>query len=89
MNRRPRSMQFSTQCVVIGKLAMVRFGVRVGRGAHGLKIIAGQWRFVLRQGMPGRSAGREQNDYDERRENGEGKAAKLGVGQGGNCRVTY
>jgi hypothetical protein len=33
--------------------------------------------------MPGRPAGSEQNDCDERRENGEGKAAKLSVGQGG------
>jgi hypothetical protein len=83
MNWRARRVQFAAERVVIGEFAMVRFGVRVSRRAHGLKIAPSQRRFVLRQGMPGRPAGSEQNDCDERRENGEGKAAKLSVGQGG------
>ena len=77
-------MQFATERVVIGEFAMVRFGVRVSRRAHGLKIAPGQRRFVLRQGMPRRPAGSKQNDCDKRRKNGEGKAAKLGVVQGGD-----
>ena len=85
MNWRARRVQFAAERVVIGEFAMIRFGVRVSRRAHGLKIAPGQRRFVLRQGMPGRPAGSEQNDCDERRENGEGKAAKLGVGQGGSA----
>ena len=83
MNWRASRVQFAAERVVIGEFAMIRFGVRVSRRAHGLKIAPGQRRFVLRQGMPGRPAGSEQNDCDERRENGEGKAAKLSVGQGG------
>ena len=83
MDRRARRVQFAAERVVIGEFAMVRFGVRVSRRAHGLKIVPGQRRFVLRQGMPGRPAGGKQNDCDKRRENGEGKVAKLGVVQGG------
>ena len=83
MNRWARRMEFAAERVVIGEFAMVRFGVRVSRRAHSLKIASGQRRFVLRQGVPSRPAGSKQNDCDKRREDGEGKAAKLGVGQGG------
>jgi hypothetical protein len=85
MDRRARRVQFAAKRIVIGEFAMVRFGVRISRRAHGLKIAPGQRRFVLRQGMPGRPAGSKQNDCDKRRENGEGKVAKLGVVQGGTA----
>ena len=84
MNRWARRMEFAAERVVIGEFAMVRFGVGVSGRAHSLKIASGQRRFVLRQGVPGRPAGSKQNDCDKRREDGEGKAAKLGVGQGGS-----
>jgi hypothetical protein len=50
-----------------------------------LKIAPGHRRLVLRQWVPSRPAGSKQNDCDKRRENGEGKAAKLGVVQGGTA----
>ena len=85
MDRRSRCVQFAAERVVIGEFAMVRFGVRVSRRAHSLKIVPGQRRLVLRQGVPGRPARGKQSDCDKRRENGEGKVAKLGVVQGGTA----
>jgi hypothetical protein len=48
-----------------------------------LKIRFNYWRFVGRQGAGrGCSAGAEENDCDEGRENGQSEAAKFSVGQG-------
>src|SRR5262249_56376382 len=68
MNRRTCSVQFSTKRVVIAVLAMIRFGMRVGGGAHMLKIGFRQRRLVRRQWMMGCTAGGKENKGDEGRQ---------------------
>ena len=76
-------MQFSADRVVIAVLPMIRFRVRVSSCSNVLKNRFCQRRFVLRQGTRARRTARaEEKDCDERREDGEGKVAKLSVGQG-------
>src|SRR5262245_4241033 len=75
-------LQFSAQSIAIPVLAMVRLGVRVGRGAHMLEISPCQWRFVGRQGMMTGPTAAEQNDGDKRRKNSPGKITTVSVGQG-------
>ena len=66
MNRRVGGVQFAAQRVVIGELAMVGFGVRVGGRAHILEVCFCQRRFVLRQGAcPGRSASAKKKSADD------------------------
>ena len=69
MNRRTRSVQFSTESVVITVLAMVRFSMRVSSGPHLLKICLRQRRLVSRQRVvvSGAAAGKE-NKGDENRQ---------------------
>ncbi len=76
-------MQFSAERVVIAVFPMIRFRVRVSSRSNVLKIRFCQRRFVLGQGAGARRPARaEEKDCDERREDGEGKVAKLSVGQG-------
>jgi len=69
VNRRTRSVQFSTEGVVITVLAMVRFSMRVSSGAHLLEIRLRQRRLVSRQGcmVCGAAAGKD-NEGDENRQ---------------------
>ena len=60
---------------------MIGLGVRVGGGANVLEFCLGQRRFVCRQRTGPGGAARGEKDCEERRENGEGEAAKFGVGQ--------
>ena len=83
MNRRTGGMQFSTERVVIGVFPMIRFRVRVSGCPNILEICSCQRRFILRQGTRARRPARgEEKNCDERREDGEGKVAKFGLGQG-------
>jgi len=83
MNRWTSGMQFSAERVVIAVFPMIRFRVRVSSRSNVLKIRFCQRRFVLGQGAGARRSARaEEKDCDERREDGEGKVAKLSVGQG-------
>src|SRR5207245_10916729 len=54
MNRRASRMQFAAERVVIGVLAMIRFGECVSRSALGLKMVSCQLRFRDRPAMAGR-----------------------------------
>ena len=68
MNRRTCRVQFSTECVVIAVLAMVRFGVRVRCGAHVLEIGFRYRRLVRGQWVVSSAAGCKENNGDERRQ---------------------
>ena len=76
MNWRPCGLQFAAQCVVIAKLQMVRFSMRIGRGADGLEVRSRQRRFVSgERTICRRAAGRKEDradcrerDKDERAE---------------------
>jgi len=82
MDRRTSCLKLSTQGVTIAVFAMVGFRVCVSRGAHVLKLCFRQWRLVGRQCVLACSAGAQENDGDERRQDGEGKITTLSVGQG-------
>ena len=83
MNWRTGGMQFSADCVVIAVFAMIRFRMRVSGCPNILEISSCQRRFILRQGTRARRPARgEEKNCDERREDGEGKVAKFGLGQG-------
>ena len=83
MNWRAGGMQFPSYCVMIAVFAMIRFRVRVSGRPNVLEISSCERRFILRQGTRARRPTRaEEKDCDERREDGEGKVAKLSVGQG-------
>src|SRR5262249_5386340 len=77
------SVQFSTKRVVIAVLAMIRFGMRVGGGAHMLKIGFSQRRLVRRPWMLGCTAGGKGNKGEEGRQKELGELSKLSLGQGG------
>ena len=76
MNWRPCGLQFAAKRVVIGKLQMVRFGMRISRRADGLEVRSRERRFVSgERTICGRAAGRKDNradcrecDRDERAE---------------------
>ena len=75
MNRSAGGLEFATQCIVIGELAVVRFGMRVSSGADRLELAPRQSGFILGQvamANPGRARGfaRGKNEYDQSRENG-------------------
>ena len=72
MNRRAGGVQFSAQCVVIGKFAVIRLGVCISRCADILEIRLGQRRLILRQRASGSSAGTEEKNGDEGRQDGKG-----------------
>ena len=69
MNRRTRSVQFSTERVVIAVLERVRFSMRVRSRAHLLEIRFRQRRLVSRQWvMVSSAAAGKQNKGDENRQ---------------------
>ena len=73
MNRRAGGVQFSAQCVVIGKFAVIRLRMCISRCADILEIRLGQRRLILRQRASGSSSARtEENNYDEGRQDGKG-----------------
>ena len=85
MNRRSSRMQFATEGIASAVLSVIGFGMGVSRCPHILKICFRYWRFVRRQSASRScAASAEENDCDEGRENGQGEAAKFGVGQGGS-----
>lgn len=82
MDRWTCCLKLSTQGVTLAVLAVVGFGVCIRSGTHMLKLGFRHWRLVGRQRTLACSAGAQQHDGDEPRQNGEGKIATLSVGQG-------
>jgi hypothetical protein len=70
MDRRTSGVEFSSERVVIAVLTMVRFGVRVRRGAHVLKIGFCKRRLVCWERVLRCATTAKENNGDERRENG-------------------
>ena|SRR5437879_9460398 len=86
MNRRTGRLQLPAQGIAIRILRMIGFGMGVGGGVDRLKIAPGQGGFVLRQSAFGHGSGfaRREKYCDQRREDGEGEAAKFSVCQRGS-----
>ena len=72
MNRRAGGVQFAPQCVVIGEFAVIRLRMCISCCAHILEIRLRQRRLILRQRTSGRSAGTEEKNGDEGRQDGKG-----------------